>query len=191
MLAGFHAHKDIRPNVGPAYCIPGQKNIVAMFCTWLLRVMFVWKSCLTVCDWWANSLLEPLVSNQGFFLRGWWRNMSHPHFLLWYLECWLIAGRVFPCYKKGIIVKIIRDYNYYILHKCHFLCQIMLFVINGWHDLTKEDAFHIFPVSFSPSKPTVFRNIVMHIQKKRQWWGLALAIFFWRQLLCTTKTRLS
>lgn len=94
--------------------------------------------------------------------------MSHPHFLLWYLECWLIAGSVFPCYKRGIIVKIVRDYNYYILHKCHILCQIMLFVLNGWHALTKEYAFHVFPVSFSSSKPTVFRNIVMHIQKTRQ-----------------------
>lgn len=35
------------------------------------------------------------------------------------------------------MIKIVRDYNHYILHKCHILCQIMLFVLNGWHDLTR------------------------------------------------------
>lgn len=32
----------------------------------------------------------------------------------------------------------------------------MLFVLNGQHDLTKEDTFHILPASFCLSKSTVF-----------------------------------
>jgi len=40
----------------------------------------------------------------------------------------------------------------------------MLFVLNGWDDLTK-DAFHSLPVSLTSSKPTVFRNTVMHIRE--------------------------
>lgn len=46
------------------------------------------------------------------------------------------------------------------------LCQIMLFVLNGCHDLTKEDAFHTLPVSFSASKSTVFRNSNAHNRRQ-------------------------
>lgn len=88
---------------------------------------------LLICLWLVGKLTiwSPGVES-GIILREWWRKLAHPHVLLWslqeYLKCWKISGSIFLCCKKGIVTKIVRDYNYYMLPICHILCQQMLFV---------------------------------------------------------------
>lgn len=61
----------------------------------------------------------------------------------------------------------------------------MLFVLNGWHDLTK-DVFHVLPVSFSSSKSTVFINTVMHITEGKTMKGFGSG-YHLLEALCNTK----
>lgn len=53
-----------------------------------------------------------------------------------------MAGKMvilfFPAVKK-----IVWNNKYNSLYKFHILGHIMLFALNGWHDLTKEDALHV------------------------------------------------
>lgn len=109
----------------------------------------VQKSCLTICDWWENALFIVPVLNQGSFLESKWRKRYHLHFF------WARSERL-----------------------ANILGLIMLFGLNGWHDLTKGHFNScITPEKFSPSKSTRFRYIVMHIKESKTMKGLGSASF--------------
>lgn len=126
---------DIHMTKCASYNIPGQRKCCCYVLYWAAK-SGVQKSCLTICDWWENSLFEALVLNQSSFLVGRWRKRCHLHFLLWllqkYLNGWENANSIFPC-----CLKIVWENKYYSLHNFHILGHIMLFARNGWHDLTK------------------------------------------------------
>lgn len=132
---------DIHMTKCASYNIPGQRKCCCYVLYWAAK-SGVQKSCLTICDWWENSLFEALVLNQSSFLVGRWRKRCHLHFLLWlllkYLNGWENANSIFPC-----CLKIVWENKYYSLHNFHILGHIMLFARNGWHDLTKLDALHV------------------------------------------------
>lgn len=66
----------------------------------------------------------------------------------------------------------------------------MLFVLNGWHDLTKEDALHVLSMSFF-SKSNVLRNTVMHIGQGKTVKGFASGYLLLEATILHHKTRLS